>query len=49
MAEGGPLHEKQEKTTMPHRHSPGPPVAPFIGFVVLAFLAFIVLPYVVTH
>jgi hypothetical protein len=34
---------------MSRHHNSGPPVAPFIGFVVLAFLACIVLPYVLTH
>lgn len=34
---------------MSRRHSPGPPVAPFIGFVLLAVLACIVLPFVLTH
>jgi hypothetical protein len=34
---------------MSRRCSPGPPVAPFVGFVLLAALAAIVLPYVLTH
>jgi hypothetical protein len=31
------------------RYSSGPPVAPFIGFVLVAFLVAIVLPYMLTH
>lgn len=31
------------------RYSPGPPAAPFVAVVVLAFLAAVVLPYVLTH
>lgn len=34
---------------MSRRHSSGPPAAPFIMFVILAFLACIVLPFVLTH
>lgn len=34
---------------MSNYHRSGPPVAPFIGFVVLAVLVCIVLPYVLTH
>jgi len=34
---------------MSRRYSSGPPATPFIGFVVLAFLAAVVLPYVLTH
>jgi hypothetical protein len=31
------------------RYSPGPPVAPFVAFVVLAFLVCIALPIALTH
>jgi hypothetical protein len=34
---------------MSRRYSSGPPVAPFIGFVLVAFLLAIVLPYMLTH
>jgi hypothetical protein len=34
---------------MSRRYSSGPPVAPFIGFVLVAFLACVVLPIVLTH
>lgn len=34
---------------MSRRYSSGPPAAPFIGFVLVAFLLAFVLPYVLTH
>jgi hypothetical protein len=34
---------------MSRRYSSGPPVGPFIGLVLAAFLITIVLPYVLTH